>query len=282
METNAKPTISSSPGLLGGVPIKGVLMLLGWLGFIAAFVVTAEPERRTTVPTQSNSKVVSKTPGAKENYENEFEPLTAALSEPARTNGQSVSVSADRAGGRLTTPNSNDRIAGSQFTAKHGSQTQSSSSSADQQRQPTASDRNKAYAAYVQKVRADRDKERARLQWRGSLNRAEARAKDNGAWAQFRATNNLPSSSGPQAQNVGGLSFGDDGRPPNVANLGEAGYRSNAYGLGVYSDASGRPFQWETQQGQPVNIFPVQPNAYGPGVGMDPFGRPVQAVPFGR
>ena len=54
----------------------------------------------------------------------------------------------------------------------------------------------------------------------------------------------------------------------------------DAYGLGVGSDQYGRPTEWETGDGQPVDpIFQddVQPDAYGPGVGMDPFGRPVRA-----
>jgi hypothetical protein len=52
----------------------------------------------------------------------------------------------------------------------------------------------------------------------------------------------------------------------------------NAYGPGIHSDATGRPFQWTTQQGEAVQT-PVKPNAYGLGVGMDPYGRPVYANP---
>ena len=54
----------------------------------------------------------------------------------------------------------------------------------------------------------------------------------------------------------------------------------DAYGLGVGADQYGRPAEWETRDGQPVDPSfqdDVQPDAYGPGVGMDPFGRPVRA-----
>lgn len=58
-------------------------------------------------------------------------------------------------------------------------------------------------------------------------------------------------------------------------------YKQNAYGPGVNSDATGRPFNWQTQDGQ--NLPPntrVKPDAYGPGIGMDEYGRPVQARPW--
>ena len=54
----------------------------------------------------------------------------------------------------------------------------------------------------------------------------------------------------------------------------------NAYGPGINSDATGRPFQYETQDNQPVTGESVRPNAYGPGIGMDAYGRPVQARPW--
>jgi len=57
----------------------------------------------------------------------------------------------------------------------------------------------------------------------------------------------------------------------------------NAYGLGVHSDAAGRPFRW-VPQGAPSSfndpLLKVKPNAYGLGVGADQYGRPVQAVPL--
>ncbi len=52
----------------------------------------------------------------------------------------------------------------------------------------------------------------------------------------------------------------------------------NAYGPGIHSDATGRLFQWRTQQGEVVRD-PVKPDASGLGVGMDQYGRPVLANP---
>ncbi len=52
----------------------------------------------------------------------------------------------------------------------------------------------------------------------------------------------------------------------------------NAYGPGIHSDATGRPFIWVPQgggTGYPDPTLRVTPNAYGPGVGMDQYGRPV-------
>ena len=52
----------------------------------------------------------------------------------------------------------------------------------------------------------------------------------------------------------------------------------NAYGPGLNSDGTGRPFIWRPQ-GQKGSLFDpllqVQPDAYGPGVGMDQYDRPV-------
>jgi len=54
----------------------------------------------------------------------------------------------------------------------------------------------------------------------------------------------------------------------------------DAYGPGIYSDATGRPFQYRTNfDNQPV-LGPVVPNGYGLGVHMDQFGRPVHAAPW--
>lgn len=54
--------------------------------------------------------------------------------------------------------------------------------------------------------------------------------------------------------------------------------KPNAYGPGLHSDATGRPFEWRTQEGETVRED-VRPNAYGPGIGMDVYGRPVHATP---
>jgi hypothetical protein len=62
-------------------------------------------------------------------------------------------------------------------------------------------------------------------------------------------------------------------------------YTPNAYGPGVNSDATGRPFVWQPSPGfGPADPFSnVTPNVYGPGIGMDQFGRPVTpACPPGQ
>jgi hypothetical protein len=54
----------------------------------------------------------------------------------------------------------------------------------------------------------------------------------------------------------------------------------NAYGPGIHSDATGRPYTWQPTLGHTGTVLgPVKPDAYGPGVGMDATGKPVQAVP---
>ena len=53
----------------------------------------------------------------------------------------------------------------------------------------------------------------------------------------------------------------------------------NAYGPGINSDATGRPFTYQPEfggTGHPDPTLKVTPNAYGPGVGMDQYGRPVK------
>ncbi len=58
-------------------------------------------------------------------------------------------------------------------------------------------------------------------------------------------------------------------------------YRKDAYGPGIHSDATGRPFTWQPQWGGPIPPGGrVQPDAYGLGVGMDQFGRPVKPEPW--
>lgn len=59
-------------------------------------------------------------------------------------------------------------------------------------------------------------------------------------------------------------------------------YKPDAYGPGIHSDATGKPFQWKTQDGQTSHSSKVKPNAYGPGVGMDEYGRPVKPSPWGQ
>lgn len=72
----------------------------------------------------------------------------------------------------------------------------------------------------------------------------------------------------------------DGGQPGAVSNDGYLPpERHNVYGPGEHSDATGRPFHYETQDGQRVVIEPVKPDAYGPGVGMDVYGRPVYRQP---
>lgn len=56
-------------------------------------------------------------------------------------------------------------------------------------------------------------------------------------------------------------------------------YKPNAYGPGINSDATGRPFSWQPEGASPQSVDPflkVKPNAYGPGIGMDQYGRPVR------
>lgn len=57
----------------------------------------------------------------------------------------------------------------------------------------------------------------------------------------------------------------------------------NTYGPGINSDATGRPFTWQPQQGhqvQPNQFQQVQPNVYGPGIGMNQYGQPVTPQPY--
>lgn len=61
--------------------------------------------------------------------------------------------------------------------------------------------------------------------------------------------------------------------------------RKNAYGPGMDSDATGRPFYWVPKDqpsgapSQPDPTLRVKPNAYGPGTGSDQYGRPVERRP---
>jgi hypothetical protein len=53
-------------------------------------------------------------------------------------------------------------------------------------------------------------------------------------------------------------------------------YKNDAYGPDVHSDATGIPFEWETQDGESSNSKKVKRDGYGLGVGMDEYGRPVK------
>jgi hypothetical protein len=55
---------------------------------------------------------------------------------------------------------------------------------------------------------------------------------------------------------------------------------ATAYGPGINSDATGRPFIWQPLpgNGSADTLSSVRPDAYGPGIGMDQYGRPVQPV----
>jgi hypothetical protein len=55
-------------------------------------------------------------------------------------------------------------------------------------------------------------------------------------------------------------------------------YRPNAYGPGINSDATGRPFVWQSDQGPIEPFAKVRPDALGPGIGIDQYGRPVRAA----
>ena len=55
-------------------------------------------------------------------------------------------------------------------------------------------------------------------------------------------------------------------------------YKQDAYGPGVHSDATGKPFEWKTQNGETSRSNKVKPNGYGLGVGMDGYGRPVKPI----
>jgi hypothetical protein len=58
--------------------------------------------------------------------------------------------------------------------------------------------------------------------------------------------------------------------------------RRNAYGPGLDSDATGRPFFWAPRQSPagvpslPDPTLRVKPDAYGLGVGADQYGRPME------
>jgi len=58
-------------------------------------------------------------------------------------------------------------------------------------------------------------------------------------------------------------------------------YHNDAYGPGVNSDSTGRPFRWKTQDGQTVPPgSKVEQNGYGLGVGKGEYGRPVKTEPW--
>ena len=53
-------------------------------------------------------------------------------------------------------------------------------------------------------------------------------------------------------------------------------YKKDAYGPDVHSDDTGKPFEWETQDGESSNSKKVKRDGYGLGVGMDEYGKPVK------
>lgn len=58
-------------------------------------------------------------------------------------------------------------------------------------------------------------------------------------------------------------------------------YQQNTYGPGVNSDATGRPFKYQTRDGQDLQPNSrIEPDGYGYGVDMDEYGRPVKAKPW--
>jgi len=64
-------------------------------------------------------------------------------------------------------------------------------------------------------------------------------------------------------------------------------YKDNAYGPGINSDATGRPFIWQPHPPQVGPAMPdptlnVRPDAYGPGIGADQYGRPVTGQSWPR
>lgn len=86
---------------------------------------------------------------------------------------------------------------------------------------------------------------------------------------------NMGGSNGPS----GGLGFGGLPGTNSPAFLGP--YEPNAYGPGINSDATGRPFMWKPDFGGPA-LGPINPNSLGPGIGTDATGRPVRpACPLG-
>jgi hypothetical protein len=71
-----------------------------------------------------------------------------------------------------------------------------------------------------------------------------------------------------------GFSVSSDGMLPPA--------RKDAYGPGMDSDATGRPFYWAPKGGpagvavRPDPTLDVKPDLYGPGTGIDQYGRPVE------
>jgi len=63
--------------------------------------------------------------------------------------------------------------------------------------------------------------------------------------------------------------------------------RRNAYGPGIDSDATGRPFSWAPKdqpqggaQNAPDPTLDIVPDGYGLGVGRDQYGRPMERRPW--
>jgi hypothetical protein len=98
--------------------------------------------------------------------------------------------------------------------------------------------------------------------------------KNRTALTQLRPAENEPamrSASGSESESISA--------PGLLPNGLLSPYKPNAYGPGINSDATGRPFSWQPQGSGPQSFDPflkVKPNAYGPGIGMDQYSRPVR------
>ncbi|MCX6357432.1 MAG: hypothetical protein NT045_06105 [Candidatus Aureabacteria bacterium] len=85
----------------------------------------------------------------------------------------------------------------------------------------------------------------------------------------------IPAFASAQDDNTYSFGLSNDGLLPPA--------RHNAYGPGIESDATGRPFFWapkndgaESRSAVPDGTLKVKPDAYGLGVGSDQYGRPME------
>jgi hypothetical protein len=88
--------------------------------------------------------------------------------------------------------------------------------------------------------------------------------------AEIQRRSNYDSNISYQSANKPGPARSHDLVPP---------YKKDAFGLGVWSDSTGRPFQWQTKYGKTV-IGNVKMDTEKPWIGVDPCGQPVTAVPL--
>ncbi len=115
----------------------------------------------------------------------------------------------------------------------------------------------------------------------GVADNRKGRAYNFTAKRQSTALQRLPvqgNQAGQRRQGDEGLT--DDTEQPLGSNArGFLGpYQPNAYGPGINSDATGRPFSWQPLPGNgPADPnATVTPDVFGPGIGEDEYGRPVQ------